>query len=127
MQVLKQCLGSLQQPKPVVRQKKARRAGLDPKALLLPLELRLVLQGAEVKFEHHPMEVRLRMLAHLQAEGLQASNRLCFLDCCCKGMQCTRQTSDAPRCNLHIPPWLVCWALQLRWTQKHRCSSMRMH
>lgn len=26
-------------------------------SLLLPMELRLVLQGAVVKFEHHPLEV----------------------------------------------------------------------
>ena len=31
--------------------------GMDIETLLLPLELRLVLQGAVVKFEHHPLEV----------------------------------------------------------------------
>ena len=36
---------------------KASTPRLDVQALLLPLELRLVLQGATVKFEHHPMEV----------------------------------------------------------------------
>ena len=47
----------LKKPKRTEAKRKVNNASLDIKALLLPLELRLVLEGATVKFEHHPMEV----------------------------------------------------------------------
>ena len=56
LQVLQEHLLLMKQPKTQVK-RQAKKAGINVKALLLPLELRLVLQGAEVKFEHHPMEV----------------------------------------------------------------------
>lgn len=56
MQVLNEHLNQLKKPKDQTR-RKVKHAGLDVKSLLLPLELRLALQGATVKFEHHPMEV----------------------------------------------------------------------
>ena len=56
LQVLNEHLQMPKKPKGQPKSK-ARRPQLDVQALLLPLELRLVLQGATVKFEHHPMEV----------------------------------------------------------------------
>ncbi|KAL0030048.1 hypothetical protein WJX79_003167 [Trebouxia sp. C0005] len=57
-QVLNEHLSQLKKPKHQTR-RKVKRTGLDVKSLFLPLELRLVLQGATVKFDHHPMEAWL--------------------------------------------------------------------
>ncbi|KAL0047867.1 hypothetical protein WJX82_001975 [Trebouxia sp. C0006] len=59
-QVLNEHLNQVKKPKDQTI-RKVKRAGLDVKSLLLPLELRLVLQGATVKFEHHPMEAWLSL------------------------------------------------------------------
>lgn len=56
VQVLQKQMGLLKKPKDKAK-RTVKRASVDIKSLLLPLELRLVLQGATVKFEHHPMEV----------------------------------------------------------------------
>ena len=67
LQVLNEHLQMLKKPKDQAKSKgKARHTRLDVQALLLPLELRLVLQGATVKFEHHPMEVSCQGLENLQ-------------------------------------------------------------
>ena len=57
-QVLQQQLLSLKKS-PGQRKSKAQDPGLNVKSILLPMELRLVLQGAVVKFEHHSLEVLL--------------------------------------------------------------------
>ncbi|KAL0027199.1 hypothetical protein WJX77_002651 [Trebouxia sp. C0004] len=59
-QVLHEHLNTLKKHKDQAT-RKVKRAGLDVKSLLLPLELRLVLQGTIVKFEHHPMEAWLSL------------------------------------------------------------------
>ena len=66
LQVLQQHLGLLKKPKTKIR-RQAKKAGIDVKALLLPMELRLVLQGAEAIFEHHPMEVSFHLSLKVQA------------------------------------------------------------
>lgn len=50
-------LQALKKPKAATATPTRRTAKVDIQALLLPLEVRLCLKGATVKFEHHPMEV----------------------------------------------------------------------
>ena len=57
MQVLQEHLQMLKKPKVQHKHGTPSRVGSDMQSLLLPMELRLVLQGAVVKFEQHPLEV----------------------------------------------------------------------
>lgn len=56
-QSLKGYLQELKKPQAAGSRPGHKAATRDMQALLLPLELRLSLRGATVKFEHHPMEV----------------------------------------------------------------------
>lgn len=58
-QVLQERLKVLKKPKGEHKPKALQGVGSSMQSLLLPMELRLVLQGAVVKFEHHPLEVSL--------------------------------------------------------------------
>lgn len=49
----------LKKPKGQHKPKAPQGVGSGVQSRLLPMELRLVLQGAVVKFEHHPLEVSL--------------------------------------------------------------------
>lgn len=57
MQVLQEHLKMLKKQKVQHKLEKPLGSGSGIQSLLLPMELRLVLQGAVVKFEHHPLEV----------------------------------------------------------------------
>ena len=57
MQVLQEHLKMLKKPKDQHKAQNPSGVGSGVQSLLLPMELRLVLQGAVVKFEHHPLEV----------------------------------------------------------------------
>lgn len=57
MQVLQEHLKMTKKPKVQHKPQTPSGVGSGVQSLLLPMELRLVLQGAVVKFEHHPLEV----------------------------------------------------------------------
>ena len=57
MQVLQEHLKLRKKPKVQRKPETPLGVGSGIQSLLLPMELRLVLQGAVVKFEHHPLEV----------------------------------------------------------------------
>ena len=59
MQVLQEHLRALKNPKGLHKLDTPPGVGSGMQSMLLPMELRLVLQGAVVKFEHHPLEVSL--------------------------------------------------------------------
>lgn len=56
LQVLKSYLSALKRPKGPATAKSTA-AALDVQRLILPMEVRLSLRGATVRFEHHPLEV----------------------------------------------------------------------